>query len=78
MDLNLFLGYEVNGKAVAVGRCRNPRMVREVARLALNEKRNQVALLGRFDAGLGTVALGELECLENTLRRMVPGMKGAA
>ena len=71
----LLIAYELNGKAVALGRVRNPKLIRQAARAAVDEKRAEVTRIGRIDSGLGTVAIGELEAMEHSLSRLIPGMR---
>lgn len=71
----LLIAYELNGRAVALGRVKNPRLIRQAARAAVDEKKAEVTRLGRVDSGLGTVAIGELEAMEYSLSRLIPGMR---
>jgi hypothetical protein len=78
MQANLLIAYEVNGKAVAIGRVRNPRLLRQAANQAVSEKRNEVLMLGRINPGLAVIGEGELQSLQHSLDRLVPGMRRPA
>jgi hypothetical protein len=72
MKVNLLLAYETNGRAVSLGRVRDPRMIRQAAQQAIAEKRKETARILRSDAGLGVVAVEELGQMRRTLMRLIP------
>ena len=74
MHTTLNLAYEHNGRAVAIGRVRSPRMIREAARHAVSEKRREVVQLSRIDPGLGVIGEGELRAMRSTLTHLLPDL----
>ena len=78
MKTTLLIVYEPgNGKACALARVRDRGSVLRAARQAMREKRQEVSGIASIDAGLGSIARGELEAMQRTLGQMVPGLVSA-